>query len=68
MFDQLLQKYPVLADFFTAADLYEEMQVPAKTILLKEGEVSKKAFNPPCSSTVYCFLFRDYPCSLKPYP
>ena len=45
MFDQIKQKFPQLADRFDAySALYERMEIPARTILLKEGEVSKRSF------------------------
>jgi CRP-like cAMP-binding protein len=45
MFDQIKDKFPFLKDKWDEyMGYYQRIEVPAKTILLKEGEVSKKAF------------------------
>lgn len=45
MFDQFKQKAPHLTNRLDAyAGLYERIEVPAKTVLLKEGQVSKRSF------------------------
>ncbi|WPU96332.1 Crp/Fnr family transcriptional regulator [Mucilaginibacter sabulilitoris] len=45
MFDQFKQKAPHLTNRMDAyAGLYERIEVPAKTVLLKEGQVSKRSF------------------------
>lgn len=45
MFDQFKKKVPQLTDRLdTYAGLYERIEVPAKTILLKEGQVSRRSF------------------------
>src|SRR5471030_1372063 len=45
MFDQFRDKFPLLKDKWDAyTSYYNRIEVPAKTVLLKEGEVSQKAF------------------------
>lgn len=45
MFDQFKQKVPHLTNRLEAyAGLYQRIEVPAKTVLLKEGQVSKRSF------------------------
>ncbi len=45
MFDYLIAKLPHLKkELEEYAALYKRIEVPAKTVLLREGEVSKKAF------------------------
>ncbi|HWZ15743.1 MAG TPA: Crp/Fnr family transcriptional regulator [Mucilaginibacter sp.] len=45
MFDHLKNKFPQLTDHWEKyAGLYQRQEVPARTILLLEGEVSKKSF------------------------
>lgn len=45
MFDFLIAKLPHLKQKLEEyAQLYERMEIPAKTILLREGQVSKKSF------------------------
>ncbi|MBV7530537.1 Crp/Fnr family transcriptional regulator [Chitinophaga sp. sic0106] len=46
MFKQLIAHLPHLKDRFQKyLDLFEPMEVPAKTILLREGDISRKAFH-----------------------
>jgi CRP-like cAMP-binding protein len=45
MFEHLKDKFPQLTDHWEKyAGLYRREEVPARTILLREGEVSKKSF------------------------
>lgn len=45
MFEHLKDKFPQLTDHWEKyAGLYKREEVPARTILLREGEVSKKTF------------------------
>lgn len=45
MFDQFKDKFPLPEDKWNEyVGYYKRMEVPAKTILLKEGEISKRAF------------------------
>ena len=45
MFEQNRDKFPLLADKWEEyTGYYKRTEVPAKTVLLKEGEVSQKAF------------------------
>jgi CRP-like cAMP-binding protein len=45
MFDQIKNKFPHLKGKWDEyVSYYHRLEVPAKTVLLKEGEVSKKAF------------------------
>jgi CRP-like cAMP-binding protein len=45
MFEHLKDKFPQLTDHWEKyAELYKREEVPARTILLREGEVSKRTF------------------------
>src|ERR1700749_2943824 len=45
MFDKFKDNFPLLKDKWDEyASYYHRIEVPAKTVLLKEGDVSKKAF------------------------
>jgi CRP-like cAMP-binding protein len=45
MFEHLKDKFPQLTDYWEKyAGLYRREEIPARTILLREGEISKKSF------------------------